>query len=156
MGVKNYISMLENDEAAEEEIQRLVQKNFIQRISKEDLLDHFTEGTLSRLALISKLKDSGWKHRIIADLLRSGGNSRALVPERIILPRIADVIRGVQEVWAKIKPEHTAEPTWGVGRFRPQRRLLPLWRAPGRDQELHLAIHSAGRVPHLQGDDVRV
>ena len=39
------------------------------------------------------------KHRIIIDMLRSGGNKRARVPERIVLPRVSDLVKTVQKLW---------------------------------------------------------
>ena len=114
-GAKNYTSMVENEEAAKGEIQRLEEKGFVGVISKETLLQSFDRGTVSKLALISKQKESGqWKHRVITDLLRSGGNGRAVVPERIVLPRICDFVRGVQKMWAKRLPEEIKLPGWGM------------------------------------------
>ena len=54
---------------------------------------------MSRLALISKMKETGMKHRIIIDLRRSKGNDRCTVNERIVLPRMVDVIKGIQDLW---------------------------------------------------------
>ena len=60
----------------------------------------FERGTISKLALITKQKESGaLKHRLIIDLLRSGGNGLAKVPERIVLPRVKDVVQGIQDLW---------------------------------------------------------
>ena len=115
VGVKNYTSMLENEQAAQEEIDRLVEKNFVAVIDKKTLLDNFKEGTLSRLALISKQKESGtWKHRIITDLLRSGGNERSVVPERIVLPRISDFVQGVQRLWSRQTEQTMAASDWAM------------------------------------------
>ena len=53
------------------------------------------------LALIVKEKGDGTiKRRIIIDLLRSGGNDRARVPERIVLPRCTDFVESVRRLWA--------------------------------------------------------
>ena len=100
MGLQNYISLEENPEAALGEINRLVDRGFAVIIPKEEAMETFKRGTVSRLALISKMKETGMKHhRIIIDLRRSGGNHRCTVNERIILPRVVDVIRGVQDLW---------------------------------------------------------
>ena len=48
------------------------------------------------------------KRRLIIDLLRSGGNERARVPERIILPRGTDVINMMRLLW-KLKNERAGE-----------------------------------------------
>ena len=54
----------------------------------------------SKLALITKEKgDGSIKRRVIIDLFRSGGNARARVPERIILPRCTDVTDSMRRLW---------------------------------------------------------
>lgn len=57
---------------------------------------------MSRLALSTKVKDTGAKKlRVTIDLFRSGGNARAKVPERIILPRISDVVASLRELFKR-------------------------------------------------------
>ena len=52
-------------------------------MAKSDAQHRFGAGTVSKLSLIVKEKGDGTiKRRIIIDLLRSGGNDRARVPER--------------------------------------------------------------------------
>ena len=44
-----------------------------------------------------KVKDDGRvKNRVIVDMLRSGGNARAKVPERLVLPRVIDVLEAAR------------------------------------------------------------
>eukprot|EP00435_Cladocopium_sp_Y103_P048824 s861_g14.t1 len=77
-----------------------IDRDFAMVISADEAKTKFEKGTVSRLALISKQKESGvMKHRLIIDLLRSGGNALARVPERIVLPRINDAVRGIQKLW---------------------------------------------------------
>ena len=65
------------------------------------LTERFGTGTVSRMALIQEVKDDGRvKNRVIVDMLRSGGNSRARVPERLGLPRVADVVESARRLWA--------------------------------------------------------
>lgn len=98
VNTRNYQSVYENEDAAEAELQRLIDRGFEMILSVEEAKEKFEKGTVSRLALISKQKDSGIiKHRLIIDLLRSGGNSRAKVPERIILPRVIEVVKGIKD-----------------------------------------------------------
>eukprot|EP00435_Cladocopium_sp_Y103_P053476 s1341_g17.t1 len=86
----NYQSVYENQAAAEGELQRLLDKGFAKKLSAEEAKARFQTGTVSRLALISKMKDSGhMKHRLVIDLCR----------ERIVFPRVQDVIRGIQSLW---------------------------------------------------------
>ena len=90
--VANYRSFLDQPEDAELEVKRLVEAGFAIVVKKEDARKRFGKGTVSRLALIVKEKpDGSRKRRVIVDMLRSGGNARATCPERIVLPRIADV-----------------------------------------------------------------
>eukprot|EP00435_Cladocopium_sp_Y103_P025058 s1947_g6.t1 len=78
----NYQSVKDNQEAASAELQRLIDKGFAKLLPVEEAKKLFGDGTVSRLALISKMKDSGvMKHRLVIDLLRSGGNGLARVPE---------------------------------------------------------------------------
>ena len=102
--VKNYTSMFEDPEGASAELGKYLDKGFCKRMSKEQAAKRFDRGTISKLALITKQKSENViKRRIIIDLLRSGGNARARVPERIILPRGTDVIK-----W-KLKSERAGE-----------------------------------------------
>ena len=54
---------------------------------------------LNKLALISKARADGTlKHRLVWDLRRSGVNMAILQGERVVLPRLADLVRDVQHV----------------------------------------------------------
>jgi len=94
--------MQDDYEGARQELDRLVDRGFAAYLKKDEARQNFYRATLSRLALITKIKDSGAKKlRVIIDLLRSGGNGRARVPERIILPRISDVVASLRELYKK-------------------------------------------------------
>ena len=57
------------------------------------------EIVMNRLALISKLKPDGtWKHRLVWDLRRSGVNMAILQGERVVLPRLLDLVRDVRQI----------------------------------------------------------
>ena len=100
LGMGNYKSMQDDAEGARQELDRLVSRGFAAYLTKGEARQHFHRAILSKLALITKAKDSGVKKlRIIIDLLRSGGNDRARVPERIILPRISDVVGSLRELY---------------------------------------------------------
>eukprot|EP00435_Cladocopium_sp_Y103_P048773 s2029_g14.t1 len=93
--------------------------------------EHFPQATLSKLALITKVKESGErKLRLIIDLLRSGGNARARVPERITLPRIVDVVESLRSFYAK-RGSEPLDPSWDVG----------LISAGLADAYMHLPVH---------------
>ena len=102
LGMDNYKSMQDDPEGARQELDRLVERGFAVYLTKAEAREHFHRATLSRLALITKIKDTGVKKlRIIIDLLRSGGNARSRVPERIVLPRVSDVVASLRELFRK-------------------------------------------------------
>ena len=110
----NYKSMYEDKDPATNELNRLVEKGFAIKMEKKEAVEKFKSGTLSRLALISKVKESSIKYRIIIDMLRSGGNHRCKVPERIVLPRLQDIIRGCQDLWALQDGDKMKEESWDI------------------------------------------
>ena len=98
---KNYSSVDADPEGAAMELGRYLDKGFAKRMCREDAQRRFGSGTVSKLALIVKEKgDATIKHRIIIDLLRSGGHGRARVPERIVLPRCSDFVDSVRRLWS--------------------------------------------------------
>ena len=107
--INNYRSMHEDVEAAKGELDRYREKGFAVLLDKEEAAEAFGCGTVSKLALISKLKEgplgSVMKHRIIIDMLRSGGNQRACIPERIVLPRVSDLVKTIQKLWKERRQE---------------------------------------------------
>ena len=107
--IANYTSVLENMEDAKIEVDRLVAKKIALRVSKAEVEQHFSQGTISRLALIVKERpDHTKKRRLIIDLKRSGGNSKASLPERLILPRAQDVMSTAKEL-RRLQPEEASE-----------------------------------------------
>ena len=102
VNVENYRSFYDQPEDAEVEVERLVKAGFVVVVSKEEACRRFGSGTVSRLALIVKDKpDGSRKRRVIVDMRRSGGNDRATCPERIILPRIADVTNMAKDMFIR-------------------------------------------------------
>eukprot|EP00438_Fugacium_kawagutii_P033982 Skav228940 [mRNA] locus=scaffold2181:359534:359893:- [translate_table: standard] len=97
----NYKSVEEATEDAEIELRRYEQANYLQRMPREQALEKFPGGTVSRLGLVLKTKDTGEiKRRIVIDLRRSGGNAKSVLPEKLILPRVVDVIHMLKELRA--------------------------------------------------------
>jgi hypothetical protein len=89
LGAENYKSFLEEPDHARAEVQRYLDKGFCIELTEEQLREQFPVGTMSKVALILKFKEDGAvKRRVVIDLLRSGGNERCRVRERIVLPRI--------------------------------------------------------------------
>ena len=87
------------------EVDRYLEKSFCKVLPWEVIHQNFPVRTASKLALILKQKPDGTtKRRIVIDLRRSGGNARAEVPERIVLPRAWDVVQS-----ARFMKEHEKE-----------------------------------------------
>ena len=63
------------------------------------------EIVMNRLAFISKSKpDGSWKHRLVWDLRRSGVNMPILQGGRVVLPRLLDLVRDVQQIATESTP----------------------------------------------------
>ena len=99
---RNYASVRDQAADAEIEIQRYVDQGYALRVPWRWVEKTLGEsGTVSKMALILKEKSDGTvKRRIILDLRRSQGNQRSKVNERIVLPRIQDVVSSLREIWA--------------------------------------------------------
>ena len=64
-----------------------------------------THIVLNRLVLITKARGDGTtKHRLVWDLLRSGVNALVRQGERIVLPRVSDVIDDLAELQVGLSP----------------------------------------------------
>ena len=99
-GLQNYVSVTDQVEEAEAEIKRYEDKGFVKRLPWSQVTATLgSHGTVSKLALIIKEKeDKTIKRRIVIDLRRSKGNERSVVDERLILPRVCDVLRKAQKM----------------------------------------------------------
>ena len=94
----NYKSFHEAGEHAKAEVKRVVDSGFAQ------VFDDWEEATatlgddvvVNRLGCVVKTKANGEiKARLVTDLRRSGGNGRCKVRERIVLPRVLDLVHSV-------------------------------------------------------------
>ena len=59
--------------------------------------------TLSRIGVISKVQGDRIKLRLIHDLRRSGVNSKEVLPERVVLPRLQDARYSILELIEKVE-----------------------------------------------------
>ena len=91
--MKNYKSFSDNLKDSTVEMDRLVEKGYVKKLTLQQAEHYFTSPVVSKLRLIVKEKlDGTKKRRVIVDARRSGANHRAVCPERIIvLPRPEDV-----------------------------------------------------------------
>ena len=85
--------------------------------------------TLSKLALITTIKDGVLKHRLILDCRVSGVNDAAIKVERILLPSAWDVIHDTLAMQAKVIPSAGETMKYLVCDFKDAFLMLPLWAA---------------------------
>ena len=129
--IGNYVSVREQEEDAKIEIDRLIDRGYAVKARKGEVERAGFKGTtISKLGLIVKTKEGGAKkRRIIIDLRRSGGNRKAVLPERLILPRPMDAIAMVRRMHAS-KAELE----------KPQDKTLELVMIDVSDAYMHLAV----------------
>ena len=96
----NYVSVTSDVENAKIELQRYKDENYLKEISRAEVKNEMKHGTISRLGLIVKEKTEGIKRRIIIDLRRSGGNMKATLPEKLILPRPKDAVESIRNTFS--------------------------------------------------------
>ena len=92
-GWQNYASV-EDDPAAEDEVKKLADSPYVDVYEDyASLLKWCTsEPIISKLKMVTKHANNKIKRRLIMDCLVSGVNGQSLQKERILLPRIADLI----------------------------------------------------------------
>ena len=113
--IKNYVSFEEAIADAKIEIERYKDLKFLKKLDREANKDMLKGGTVSKLGLIVKVKDSGeTKRRVIIDLRRSGGNSKSSLPEKLILPRPVDATRMMKSIREKENLAEKKDPTWST------------------------------------------
>ena len=116
--IANYSSVSQNWEHAEEELSRLEKMGYMFRESKEEIERSYGHGTISKLGLILKQKEDGsLKKRLVIDLRRSRGNSKAKLPEKLVLPRPLDAVEMLRDLRQGHPGLVTADETqnrWGL------------------------------------------
>ena len=90
----NYASAIVEAELSGAEVDRLIAKGFaVWYEDWPDVLAAFGGALVSKLACIVKTRDDGTlKVRNVLDLRRSGYNDMVEVPERVVLPRLRDLV----------------------------------------------------------------
>ena len=99
---ENYSTAEEDPMACGEILDTMVQKGWsivFEEPSEAEAFLGVSGLVLNRLGLIRKVKPDGTvKYRIVWDLRRSGVNLVILQGERVVLPRIADIVDSIREV----------------------------------------------------------
>ena len=103
-GWSNYRSAELEPEVAEGLLEKMVSQGWACACDSaddaRDLVGH-RDLVLNKLALITKHKPEGVKHRLVWDLRRSGVNATIQQSERIVLPRLNDVIGDARDLWSR-------------------------------------------------------
>jgi hypothetical protein len=91
----NYASVSEEFELSGAEVDRLIEKGYAVKYDEwKDVLAEFGDALVSKLACIIKVREDGTKKvRNVLDLRRSGYNEHVNLEERIVLPRLGDLIK---------------------------------------------------------------
>ena len=95
-GNANYASYDEHKVQADELFHKEVQKGYVQWAASRDELEREV-GTLhlAKIGVIVK----GTKMRLIHDLRRNGTNARVTFQERLVLPRLKDLVAGIMDLF---------------------------------------------------------
>ena len=108
--ISNYTSVRDNEDEAKIELQRYREAGFLRDVPKDEVRNNMKGGTISRLGLILKQKPGGGvKRRIILDLRRSGGNRKAHLPEKLVLPRPAEALEMARNIYELRRPHGYGE-----------------------------------------------
>eukprot|EP00971_Amphidinium_carterae_P329908 6462686-Amphidinium_carterae.2 len=101
----NYVSYYQNQELADIEFQREVKAGYATVYQSRAAAERIV-GTLvpSRVAAVVKNKSGRVKTRLVHDLRRSGVNATLKVPERVVLPRLADVLEATLDLQGRATP----------------------------------------------------
>ena len=87
----------------------------------------FPGAIIAKIVVILKLRRDGSKKiRIIVDMLRNGVNGMIRLRERIVLPRVSDVVEGTLDLWAALLASLGLSPNVWVS---PDRRRIVLGEA---------------------------
>ena len=98
--IQNYVSVTSDAINAKIELERYMKEGYTKVVSKQEVMENMRHGTISRLGLIVKERPEGVKRRIIIDLRRSGGNSKATLPEKLVLPRPRDAVESIWNIYS--------------------------------------------------------
>lgn len=147
--ITNYISITDNLEDSKEEIRRLLELGYVMKVSKEQVDEHFSQGTISKLAIIVKTRPDGTrKRRLIIDLRRSGGNSKARLDEKIVLSRAMDAVE-MARAMHQLHPQTSVEEQHG--KWSRELTLIDI-----ADAFPHLPVHEKELehtlTPDIEGD----
>ena len=96
---ENYTSYQEHEEEARAELKREQEAGYLaMNATRQQAEEQVGKIMPSKVAVLVKYRDGRKKVRLIHDLSRSGVNINVDLPERIVLPRICDVVQAMREL----------------------------------------------------------
>ena len=110
-GFSNYNSVEDDREVAEPEIMREVELGFAEVFTLSQIKEMFGDNVVaSPLGLVKKWKrDGSLKLRIVNDFRRSGINAFSKMRERLVLPRMIDLIEDTLDLMEDLATKPSAE-----------------------------------------------
>ena len=103
----HYTSMEESPHA-NDVLDKLVKERYVLEFKDIDQAKRYLGGrtpVLNKMALITVMKDGALKHRLILDCRVSGANSNTRKYERVVIPRISDLLRDALKLKSKESPD---------------------------------------------------
>ena len=97
-GFRNYTSYTTNQSLADGAMRREVAAGYAETGDIETLQRKYGQLVLSKIACIVNSKDGVQKVRLIHDLRRSAVNAKILLRERLVLPRLCDVVQSTLDL----------------------------------------------------------
>ncbi|CAK0899124.1 unnamed protein product [Prorocentrum cordatum] len=142
-GFRNYASLYDRRDGAKEEVERYLEEGNGIEVDWSEAANAHPDGSISKMALIVREKpDGSIKKRIIVDPRRPGANGKSLCPERIVLPRVDEVVQDAAALaaaepsaWQEAAARGEDMSTWGV----------EFLSADFSDAYMHLMVHPEER-----------
>ena len=155
-GFKNYCSYDEHQVLADAAMRREVEAGFAETGDVAGLTAKYGELVLAKIACIVSDKDGKQKVRLIHDLRRSAANARNHLQERLVLPRLSDVISATLDLMETgFDTEHLSclvadfSDAFKMLRTHPrERRFAGMVSGGGKHDEDHAGSTKHRHIPH--------
>ena len=108
-GWTNYRSATDDPKIARKLLKKMTDNKWADAVGSWESVEQLVGGraTLNKLGLVSKLRPDGtWKHRLIWDLRESGINGVIRQGERVVLPRLSDVVNSARRLHGSRQGNH--------------------------------------------------
>ena len=144
---------MDDDQDALAEITKMYERGWLERYQNyQEVVDALgVKPVLSKLGIIEKISSGKLKRRVIVDSKRSGVSAAARKPERIVLPRIQDLVDNTlkQMIVAKDRNDDDMTSEWVVIDFSDAFFIVPLAKAERKRASVAAASRSAFKMKKL-------